>query len=414
MTTILVTKTALPAAFAHDYALLKIAPNLHEHLESSASRITALGRRTTEQTFELGDYLEDAATLLSEGTFAKWVKTRCNIAGRTASGYVSVYRNLSDFRDELVDLSVGPTVLFHIAHATREQIRKVIDHGQEHGRLRVSDVKDLLAEGKEGEDKPASPDVFASGGLKGLKALIALKTREGLKLFVARIRMICEIIEAALAKPRVIKDTLAQQIDDAATLARLELENLAMFIEPVDDPKRFASPVAFPKESPWGAVAEVLTMLGAKETWPKMAALRGWLEETVLPVLAWAISGERKPRWPLAPAAVDGDTAEVETVVVVKTEVDAAPNLAHASGDASRGASDARQPSLEQLAERFGTALEQARGGLMGVDRKVLGGRKPMKDVPPLAAQLATGDEVEMASDEPSIEDAASAATMAP
>src|SRR3546814_7220195 len=61
---------------------------------------------STEQTFELGDHLDEAAALLDEGIFAKWVKNRCGIAPRTASGYMAVFRNLGDFRDELVDLSV--------------------------------------------------------------------------------------------------------------------------------------------------------------------------------------------------------------------------------------------------------------------------------------------------------------------
>src|SRR3546814_4036924 len=98
--------TTLPAAFTQHYEKLGIDANLRARLESSAARIFDLGRRTTEQTFELGDHLDEAAALLDEGIFAKWVKNRCGIAPRTASGYMAVFRNLGDFRDELVDLSV--------------------------------------------------------------------------------------------------------------------------------------------------------------------------------------------------------------------------------------------------------------------------------------------------------------------
>ena len=39
---------------------------------------------------------------------------------------MSVARNLGDYRDDLVDLSASPTVMFHLAHAPHDKIREVI------------------------------------------------------------------------------------------------------------------------------------------------------------------------------------------------------------------------------------------------------------------------------------------------
>lgn len=398
------TKTTLPAAFARHYEKLGIDSNLRARLESSASRIFDLGRRTTEQTFEIGNHLNEASVLLYEGIFDKWVKNRCGIAPRTARGYMSVFRNLSDFRDELVDLSVGPTALFHLAHATHEQIREAIAHAEEHGQLRVSDVKGILANGDEAENKGARSDVFAAGGVTGLKALIALKTRDGLKLFIARIKMICDIIKAALEKSRVIKDTLAQEINDPACIALLELENLAMFVQPINDQRRNACPIAFPKGSEWGRVAEVLKKLGVKDNWPKMAELRGWLQMEVVPVLEWAISKERKPTWPLALAADDNTMA----AVVVDDAAELMPEAEAEQVDAPVEAD--RNP--DRIAEHFGDALEQATGGMMTVSRETQKVRKPLAKVPPLAPEVAVGDFVETSADEPSMDEASSSPAM--
>ncbi|WP_137132605.1 hypothetical protein [Rhizobium sp. FY34] len=396
------TKTTLPAAFARHYEKLGIDSNLRARLETSASRIFDLGRRTTEQTFEIGNHLDEAAVLLYEGVFDKWVKNRCGIAPRTARGYMSVFRNLSDFRDELVDLSVGPTALFHLAHATHEQIREAIAHAEEHGQLRVSDVKDIVANGEEAEDKGARRDVFAAGGVTGLKALIAIKTRDGLKLLIARIKMICDIIKAALEKPRVIKDTLAKEINDPACIARLELENLAMFVQPINDPRRNACPIEFPKDSEWGRVADVLVTLGAKENWPKMAELRGWLHMEVLPVLEWAISKDRKPKWPLAPA---------DDLVVVAAVGDAAELMPEAEAERVDAPVEV-DANPDRFAERFGDALEAATGGMMTVSRETPKVRKPLAKVPPLAPEAAVGDFVETSADETSMDEASSSPAM--
>ena len=118
------TVTALTATTAL-YVELDIKPSgsVHQQLEASASHILDLGRRTTEQTFELGDHLASAASLLPEGAFDKWVKRRCGLAARSARNYAAVFRNLTPFRDELVDVSAGSTVLFHLATATPEQVK---------------------------------------------------------------------------------------------------------------------------------------------------------------------------------------------------------------------------------------------------------------------------------------------------
>lgn len=62
-------KTTATAAFSYEDN--GIGQTLREQLEASAAHIFDLGRRTTEQTFELGDHLAQAADLLADGRFDK-------------------------------------------------------------------------------------------------------------------------------------------------------------------------------------------------------------------------------------------------------------------------------------------------------------------------------------------------------
>ncbi|MGV1989463.1 hypothetical protein ACQZ5N_22865 [Agrobacterium sp. 22-221-1] len=194
------TKATATAALSYNYEEEGIGHTTRDLLESSAAHIFDLGRRTTEQTFELGDHLSRAADLLADGRFDKWVKMRCGLSARSGRNYMAVFRNLGHVRDELVDLSVGATALFHLSSATTDQITAAIAFAEENGRLQVADVKTILAGGEEGGDKAEKDDQFWAGGVGGLKVVIAAKIRDGLKAFIEHVVTICKAVEAALSR----------------------------------------------------------------------------------------------------------------------------------------------------------------------------------------------------------------------
>jgi len=380
------SKDRLSATSAKVYDKLAIDAALREQLESNATKIHALGRRSTEQTFELGDELDRAAALLpQEGILYKWAEQRCGLKARSARLYMAVFRNLDAYRDDLVDQSVGSTVLFALSSATPEQIKAAIAFADDNKRLQVADVKAILSDGGESDGKADRNDPFSAGGVVGLKALIALKIREGLKALLAHVATICQIILAELAKKRIIKEGLAKQIQDLARVARLELESLALFIDPQFDSSQGARSTSFPTTSEWAGVNTILQKLGVAETWPKSAAMRGWLEAEVLPVLAWAISKERKPAWPLArpeveaPAdlqwdeAVEDDVTDVAVLEIGSAEPE--PEVdASTAVPASTGPDD--QPDV---------LLNEAPLGSITIFREGPNVRKQIAEVPPLA-----------------------------
>lgn len=67
-------KTNEAASGRFDYDALNIGAQSKKALEATAFNIQALGRRSTEQAFELGDLLEQASELVEPGTFEKWVR----------------------------------------------------------------------------------------------------------------------------------------------------------------------------------------------------------------------------------------------------------------------------------------------------------------------------------------------------
>ncbi len=380
------TTTTITTA-AYSYEDNGIGHSMREQLETSAAHIFDLGRRTTEQTFELGDHLSRAADLLADGRFDNWVKMRCGLAPRSGRNYMAVFRNLGHVRDELVDLSVGATALFHLSSATEDQVKAAIAFAEENGRLQVADVKAILAGGEEGGDKAEKDDQFWTGGVGGLKVLIAAKIRDGLKAFIQHVVTICQAIEAALAKSRVIKEALAKEIQDIARVARQELESLALFLEPELDWGRNTKPTKFPKKTGWAEVNGTLYTLGGVDGWPKSKDMRDWLSLHVLPVLGWAVSKERKPEWPLsAPTAPTSGPVLLAGMDSVGESHDGKPAiLEEASADA--GVSD-------EVIDRFGAALEEATGGFMTVSREAPRNRKQFAKVPALAADSVAKVEV--------------------
>ncbi len=105
-------------------------------------------RRSTEETFKLGEHLERAACLLPEGTLEQWAVERCGYTARHVRTQRAVFRNLARYQDILVELAVGPTVLGKLSAAEPEQIEQAIGFATQNGKLRVQDVTAIMADRK--------------------------------------------------------------------------------------------------------------------------------------------------------------------------------------------------------------------------------------------------------------------------
>ncbi|SDF62460.1 hypothetical protein [Agrobacterium pusense] len=309
-------KTTKAASGRFDYGAAAIDAQSMKALEATASNIQALGRRSTEQAFELGDLLEQASELVEPGTFEKWVSQRCDISSKTARNYRSVARNLAPYRTRAVELAVSPTVLFHLASAPDEKVETALAFAEENDGIRVSEVKALLADGSEAASEEVTatelPDV---GGLSGLRALIDMKTKSGVAAFVENAAMLAKTVEDILqSKPRgkrLQKKALVPVLEPLGRLAKRSLGNILLLDAPGDIDVRKLSATELAPGSCWHRVFETLDDVGDREAWPEAKELELWLSQELLPLLEWATSRTKQPEWPLQAAVASNSPDKV-------------------------------------------------------------------------------------------------------
>lgn len=342
--------SALPSAARTFYEANAVAEDIKSQLEETAMFLISVSRRSTEETFKLGEHLERAAGLLPEGTLEKWAVERCGYTARHVRTQRAVFRNLARYKDILVELAVGPTVLGKLSAAEPEQIEQAIGFAAQNGKLRVQDVAAIMAGSKNEAEARPQIDPYDVGGLDGLKAIIAIKVRDGIKSFVGHLEEIRTHVSEALPKKNIVKKTLAEKTHLTARLAHKELESLAQFVRPYPTAAYVISTSPLPSKTGWAAVSALLYKMGSETTWPDKSELRTWLETEVVPILEWTTSKTSAPVWSGA------DTSEVLNVNV-PAEVDAdGPVPAGVTGNPDAVATGA--PSVEErmgaIAAAFG------------------------------------------------------------
>lgn len=166
------------------------------------------------------------------------------------------------------------------------QVLAAYEAGQ---RLTVKQVAAIIRGGKE---EPA-PDLPNAGGIAGLKANALAKSKARISEFARNVAEIISHIETglipAMEGKRVLKGQLADKIKRLARLARFQLENVALFVELNPNNAAVSQVIRFPEGSKWKEVAELLWVLGGRDSWPR-EYLTTWLSAIALPLLAWSIN----------------------------------------------------------------------------------------------------------------------------
>lgn len=288
------------------YPLSELSQDIIDQLDGVASKVSAIGKKTTAITFEIGDLLMIAAEIVPPKTFGKWVSQKCEISPRHGRNYVAVAENLSAFRDRLIDQRVAPSAMFRLASADVEKIEKVVSTFESGKRLRIREVVALI--GKVADATPEGETANLDGPAS-LKAIMAQKVKKGLPLLIEHLSSILDDVREALqrhhAGKRVIKDALGQKVELAARLAKGELESLASFAEvrPRSD-DRVIQTAELPNEG-WRATCKVLNRLGGYGYWPDADKLGEWLVTEVVPALEWSLGPKATKKPEAAAAAAD-------------------------------------------------------------------------------------------------------------
>lgn len=296
-----------------------------EDLKQCHEHIVGLGRRNTEQTFDLGAQLARAYELVPEGLFGRWVTTCCGFTDRTARNYVAVYKKLAIYRKRLTELGAMPTALFELSKADNKQIMEILAQASELGRLQIKDIKKVLHVEKPKPVK-ADRDPFKTGGVEGLSRLMTLKIRDELKSFENHINEIIHIIQPKLnwggPGESIAAGQFSNDIEDLASIACAELCNIAI---PIASRPETQSAIrqssSFPEQSEWEKVRKILQQLSAKRYWPATAGLSTWLMLEVWPALQWAIAKSDPGSLERAPAEAKPVNIKIATPVSKKRRI---------------------------------------------------------------------------------------------
>lgn len=330
--------SALASAASAFYVANSIAEDVKSQLEDTAVFLISVTRRSTEETFELGERVEKLAPLLPEGTLEKWAVECCGYTSRHIRTIRAVSRNLGAYKQMLVELAVGSTVLGKLSAATPEQIEQAIGFAAMNGRLRVQDVTAIIAGSKQDLEEKPELDPHDVGGPAGLKALIAIKVRDGMKSFVGHIEEIRTHVLEALPKHNIVKKDLAAKTHLTARLANRELESLVQFVRPHPNDRHTMTSTELPAKSGWEKVSRLLYKMGSETYWPDKAELRTWLETEVVPLLNWVVPEKGDPVRPevkadvakgvvASPEAIEGASAPAKTSASLKAKASSRPSL---------------------------------------------------------------------------------------
>ncbi len=330
--------SALASAAQAFYVANPIPEDVKPELEEAAKLFIGARRRSTEEAFECGGRFEKLALLLPEGTLEKWAVECCGYTARHVRTQRAVHRNLAPYKAVLIELAVGPTVLGKLSAATPEQIEQAIGFASTHDRLRVQDVTAIMSRSKQDLEEQPEIDPYDVGGPDGLKAIIAIKVRDGMKSFLGHIEEIRTHVLEALPKNNIVKKDLAAKIHLTARLANRELESLMQFVRPHPNDRHTVTSTELPAKSGWEKVSRLLYKIGSETSWPDKAELRTWLETEVVPLLNWVVPEKGDSVRPevkadvakgvvVSPEAIEGASAPAKTSASPKAKALSRPSL---------------------------------------------------------------------------------------
>lgn len=251
------------------------------------AEIMLLGRRTTEETFDLGDQLNIAVALIPDRMFGKWAISVSRYSRQHLFSLMRIATVLKDHKTRLVEARMSATAMGHLA-SSPSHVNEVLAEFEAGRSLTAKQIQAIVGGSNEKDDI----DLPNLGGVAGLRANAQAKSKLGISEFTRNISSIIADIDAALVPAldgkRVLKGQLADKIERPARLARFQLENIALFVELNPNNSAASQVIGFPKGSKWREVTELLWTLGGRDSWTR-EELAPWLQTGVLPILAWSV-----------------------------------------------------------------------------------------------------------------------------
>lgn len=279
--------------------------------------------------FAFGAALVAIEAYFDEEAFEEFAPKAYEYSLKHVRSYQKVASELGPWRSRAIRVEFKSTHLIRMLARTPEERDAILAKAEAGEKVTVADVENW------GKPKEEPVDPMSSGGIKGLRALAQAKAKAGSASFGANVGTVLAAIDEALATGKsIVKMELAKEIQKPARQASGELRNLALFVAP--GPFGDVEPLRFPDASDWGKVYAVLDQVGHYEQWPGKPELKGWLTDTVLPVLRWAVSGSGPMSAPTAEAEPVVEAIEVGSPILAKADAETTPPVEAADGKGKR------------------------------------------------------------------------------
>jgi hypothetical protein len=275
----------------------EVSPEDASELKTIGEGIRSLGRRTTEQGFELGGFLARAKAILPERALGAWVKAICKFSTKTGRNYIAVHENLADYKERLVAAGIASTTLFVLAYADIEKVEDVLTAFEAGEDLTVAQVKTMV--GATPPKKEAEESLPEIGGAAGLRKIAELKVEEDSERFfqivTSVLRRIEEAMEPLANKRAVRKGALQEAIVHNCRNAHDLINSIAAPMQPSMVKGVNWQPAKLAEGTPWRKVQALLHKMGGVDSWPAKEDFAPWLQNEVVPLLRFVIHGEALP-----------------------------------------------------------------------------------------------------------------------
>lgn len=276
-----------------DYAALGLDEEQARVVEQLRLESLELGRKSTDSVFEWGRLAAGLHEIANDQVhFGKLTKDVFGLSRRGAENYAAVYRHLQPFRERIVRAGIVASSLYDLASAEPKQIEEVLAAREAGRKLTGAQIKEMLGKTKAASTSPED------GGPAGLRARIAEKTATALPELMANAFALLEMVLASLEPHRRGKTVVVSEIQrpliHPARMVQQQLEWLTWVAVPA--PKGFHPhaihhrPIV--KGDRWDELHATLYKLGSVEQWPRAAEVGAWLNDSVVPQLAWLL-GDR-------------------------------------------------------------------------------------------------------------------------
>ena len=134
-----------------------IHPTLQGELQSQASEVRSLIRKTSDDLYRIGEILSAVKETLHNRNFAKWCELEVGIKKSSAYKYLSIYDRFSEKKEIVGNIDPGVLMDMGVKSTPQVVVDRVVEKAEAGEQVSSSDAKEFIAEVKEREKKILTP-----------------------------------------------------------------------------------------------------------------------------------------------------------------------------------------------------------------------------------------------------------------